>query len=212
MSEENASGVKSASGEGVESTDSDSVSYESYRKAVDQHKRSKTRALEMQQELEAMREQLDKYQARDREAEQRVLEEKGQYDKILQSYKSEIEKLTGQIEGEKQERLNRAKKDAFLSQLPGPLHNSDYINLARLSDIAVDTETGEVDPITLKEAVDGFVTQHPALIKLKSEEKAATSDRERAAPRPVDLNHLNNNKPLSAKEKFMQLRKHEEGL
>jgi uncharacterized membrane protein YkoI len=214
MSEENVGNVEQEESASVQSQTEDHVSYDSYKKAVDQHKRSKGRVLEMQQQLDSITEELGKYRAKDKEVEQRKLEEKGEFDKILQSYKNEIRSLTDQIESGKAERLNRTRKDAFLASLPGPLHNDDYINLAKLNDIAVDKETGEIDPITLKEAVDGFVSKHPALMKLASEESAASKrDVQAQAPKPVNLNKLDgSDKQLSPSELYKQLRLREEGL
>lgn len=155
----------------VEEKQPDVVPYESHRKLLDEKKKER-------ETNKALQAELDNYRKADEERQQRELEEKGEYSKILDQYKSKIGELEGKLESHQANKISDKKKQAFLSALPGSLKNEKYLSFADLGEVAVNPDTGEVDPLGLKSAVDSFISEHGSL--LNSPKASKTTDR--AAP------------------------------
>lgn len=155
----------------VEESQPEVVPYESHRKLLDEKKKERENNKALQAELE-------KYRKAEESRQQVELEEKGEYSKILDQYKSKIGELEGALENHQASKVSDKKKQAFLSALPGSLKNEKYLSFADLNDVAVNPDTGEVDPLGLKSAIDSFVSEHGSL--LNAPKSSTVTDR--AAP------------------------------
>ena len=137
-----------------------SVAYETHKKVLAQRKRD-------QEENRALKERLDKFEAAERAKQQKELESKGEYEKILAERDNKIKQLLESQEEDKRRRVNNEKESAFIQSLPGKLKNPAYLQFMDKESIAIDPETGRVDQGTLKSVVDKFLKEHGSLLESK---------------------------------------------
>lgn len=138
----------------------DSVAYETHQKLLAQRKRD-------QEILKEMNDKLAKFEEAERLKEQKELESKGQYSKILEEREKRIRELEDRFTQQEQKRVNQEKEAAFLQALPGKLRNQSYLSFMDKEGIVIDPETGKVDEGTLKQTVDKFLKEHSALVDTK---------------------------------------------
>lgn len=179
--------ASSASVGNSDSSTDDTVAYDTHRKLLSQRKKDQERLAEFEAEL-------DKYREAERKREQEKLEARGEYEKILTSYKEENERLKNQMEEGKRRSIESAKLQAFVNSLPGKLRNQQYLAFVNTSEIAVDPETNTVDDISLKRAVDDFLRDHGALIEPEKTEAPRLPNR--SSERTAITNEMSNEEKL----------------
>ena len=148
----------------------DVVAYDTHRKLLSQRKADQAKMSDLEQELE-------RYRAQEKQIEQRKLEEKGEYEKILKIKEQEIQELRMQQEENARRDVQAAKLQAFMDTLPGKIRNKQYLAHVNIDDIVVDPETKTVDDYSVKKAVDSFLKDHSSLIEPKEPEKPKLSSR-----------------------------------
>jgi len=135
----------------------DTVQYESYRRVLADHKKSKARA----EELEAKLALIEK---KEKELEEKSLKEQGEYKKLL-----EIEKKKREIEESKRiqyekDLLDAHKLNAVKEKLPAKVKRNEYYSFIDTDKILIDKETGIIDEASLESVANDFITNHSALL------------------------------------------------
>jgi hypothetical protein len=140
-----------ASGQKVaEVENKDTVAYETHRKLLAEKKK-------LQAELEDFR----KAQAEAQEAQEA---QRGEYKKLWESTKTDLDKYKSELEQERQGRQNFVKVQNFLSKLDGKI-DSKYLDFVPTDMIHLDPETGKVDAMSLDKAVEAFMNEHSVLVQ-----------------------------------------------
>lgn len=176
------------------------VSYESYAKLLDQHKKSQLRLKQVEGKLtEKEGEELKEYEQR--------LMKSGEVQKLIQIKDEKIETLSKKaMELEQgfnnlQETLKTAAKtQAVLTRLPGQLVNSEYMAFIDTSKVVLNPDTNEIDNDSVDVVVGEFVKKHPHLIK------AETRTLPNGSPRPAQKLSYNEWLKLPVKEKRTRLK------
>lgn len=159
----------SSEGEGT-NTSKDSVSYETFNKLLAQRKKDR-------EKLSAYEKQLEELSGWKNQLEEQESVKKGEYEKILATYKAENEKLKASLTETQRSIVDGQKYNAFLDKLPGRLDRSEYLQFVNLEDIALDPDTGVVEESTVLKAVDNFVKTHGRLITPVDSKKMPSHDR-----------------------------------
>jgi hypothetical protein len=155
-----------ASGQKVEVENKDTVAYETHRKLLAEKKK-------LQAELEDFR----KAQTEAQEAQEA---QRGEYKKLWESTKSDLDKYKSELEQERQGRQNFVKVNKFLSRIDGKI-DSKYLDFVPTDMIHLDPETGKIDDMSLDKAVEAFMNEHSLLIQKPS----AVGTRDRAPSHAV---------------------------
>jgi hypothetical protein len=142
--------------DGQKPQDKDTVAYETYRRVVGESKKAKSRAKELETELQA-------YKDAEKRKEEEDLEKRGEYDKVKASLQEELDKAKAENKALKQEHTDNRKLGAFLSSLDGTVAK-EYWPLINIDQIAVDPDTNEIDELSVKRLVDTFKSTHSRLI------------------------------------------------
>lgn len=141
-----------ASGEGEQPTNSENkVSRESYLKAVDEAKKAKARAAD----LEARQKKLDEDKLR----------EQGEYKKLLEDREKDLKKAAATIEQFRQKEINGKKLMAFEEKLGGKLRSKDFLSMVDLSRISYDEQSESVDLKTVESVASDFMQKFDYLIE-----------------------------------------------
>jgi hypothetical protein len=128
-----------------------------FRKLLGQRKKDKARLIEMEQKLHH-------YEAERREAEEKKLQEEGEFKTLLQRKEEE---LAAERERAKkaEDSLNYSYKlRAVLEKLPGKIRRNEYIDFMNVDAVKFDAESMDIDENSVQEVVNGFVTKYNDLI------------------------------------------------
>jgi hypothetical protein len=128
-----------------------SVAYDTHRRIL----REKKEAVE----------KLAEYERREREAEEAKAAEKGDFHKVVGTYKERTAQLERENEELRQANIVRAKLNAFMKKVPGQIVNDEYLSFVKIDNIAIDPDTGEVDQLSLDSEVNSYVKDHGHLIR-----------------------------------------------
>jgi len=139
----------------------DVVKYETYKKVLSQHKRSQQEALELKQ-------RLDVIEKREREREEALLTEQGEYKKLLELERKRSEEKSKEAERSAQMLLETHKLNAFREKLPGKLKHNSYYSFVPTDSIVIDPESGIIDDNSLSSVVSDFLKHHSALVESPS--------------------------------------------
>lgn len=183
-----------------ESSNADTVDHSSFKKLLNQRKNDKSKMAEMASTIEAMQAKLQEYGKKEEKIQQTKLEEQQQYAELKKRYEERIKALDEQEHQRKQEEIRRQKIDLFKKELPGQLRHEDYLKLANLNNITVHPDQGIVDEVSVKEAVDEFVKNHPHLIDIPQEKKPLPSESPKSGAPSVNGDIKN-----MSKEQLMEL-------
>ena len=136
----------------------DSVKYETYSRTMSQLKKS-------QDEAKGLKDRLDALELKDNQAEESRLNEQGEFKKLLELERDKNTKAEQKITDHERTMLNAHKLSAFRQKLPGKLKNNAYYDFVDTDNIVIDPTTGAVDEGALDQVVNGFLTEHAALIE-----------------------------------------------
>lgn len=151
---------------------SEFVAHSTFKKLLGQHKNLQEKARENE-------ELLMQYQAKEKEAEKKRLEEKGEYKKLLDLKSKELEKHQAEANEYKKRLLDAHKLNAFCEKLPGKIANPKYFKHVETENILIDPETGIIDETSLTNAVNSFLSEHNKLldVNVSSMPSDATTDK-----------------------------------
>lgn len=126
------------------------VSYDTHRRVLDEKKR-----------IQAENEQFRKEKS---EREQKELEAKGEYQKMLENERAERAKVEGELKLVREQETGRRKLGAVLSAVGGKI-DAKFFGLVPIEDVAVDPDTGEIDAMSVTKAVEKLKATYPEIIK-----------------------------------------------
>lgn len=142
-----------------------SVAYESYMKALGEKKAA-------QERLKEMEARLSDFENAQREAEERKLNEKGEFKKIVELREAEIAKLKDELNSVAKERdsyrgnlTDTYKLQSFYDKLPGKIKRQEFLNFVDLDSIVLDPETGSVDSQSVDNVVSSFMENYGDLVE-----------------------------------------------
>lgn len=135
----------------------DVVSYETFNKLLAQRKKDR-------EKLTNYEKQLEELSGWKKSLEEQESVKKGEYEKILSTYKTENETLKSKLSEVQKSIVDGQKYQSFIDKLPGRLDRSEYLQFVNVEEIAIDPETGVVDEATVQSAVDKFVKNYGKLI------------------------------------------------
>lgn len=150
--------------EGNREQTSDSVAYETHRKLLGERKKDR-------EKLSQMQEELARYQALERQKEEREAEANGEWDKLKRTYQEQIQDLQGKVTNYERSMVEGRKLQSFMEKVPGTIPKREYLSFVDTDEIILDPETGEVDEMSLEKTVNSFVQEYPHLIVPKDSKK-----------------------------------------
>lgn len=156
----------------------DTVKYETYKKTLGQYKKT-------QAERDELLSQLEQYKNAEKEREEAKLKEQGEYKKLLDLARQESNELKQKVSNYENQFVMRTKIDALKSFLPGQLKRDDYLAHARINEIVLDPETGEVEESSVKAVVDDFIKNHGDLISVPNKSPATSYAPADLTPKPI---------------------------
>lgn len=137
------------------------VAYESFVKVLDEKK--------------SLQAKLQEYERLRKEDEERKLNEKGEYKKILELREKELEETRLKLEKVSNEKIETEgdlrdtwKLQAFYQELPGKVKKSEYLSFIDLESIVLDPETRQIDKASVKNAVSNFMENYSDLVDTKT--------------------------------------------
>jgi len=129
------------------------VSYETHAKLLDEKKKASARLAELEAAEEARK--------------LKALEEKGEYQKIIEQKEKELADKNSKLHELTQRETDRLKLSSLLKALPGTVDPKFYKFIDQIDDIVVNPETGEVDEVSVNRAAEKFRKQYPEWIQTK---------------------------------------------
>lgn len=141
--------------------ESQTVSYESHKRLLDQRKKD-------QEDLRAERSKREALEAKLAEDEQKKLEEQGNFKKISEDLKQKLEEKEKNLFALDKKVKDSQKIAAFKSKLPGELSHKDFLSFVKIDAIQFDSN-GDIDENSVKAEVERFSSIYPDVIKRKSE-------------------------------------------
>lgn len=148
----------------------DTVSHDTHKKLLSQRKRDQSVISELQ-------EKLTHFEKLEQDKAQAEAEKRGEYDKVISSYKERMSSLEQENESYKRSISDSIKMNSFLNKLPGKIKKNEYTKFIDLEDIALDPDTGAVEETTLETAVNKFVENYSDLIAHGNQGKLPKVDR-----------------------------------
>jgi hypothetical protein len=135
----------------------DTVAYETDKKAVNERKRDLERLRETESKLNEVLGTL-------KQREEEELRKKEDYKKLLELKAEEANTFKSKYETMMEERRTASKLTALLEVLPGKV-DKKYWDKLPYDQIIQDDESGEIDELSLAKARDLFVAEYPEIIR-----------------------------------------------
>jgi len=132
----------------------DKVSYDTYRKVLNEAKKTK--------------ELLKQYETDKQVSDENKLKEQNQYKELFDKKNSDLTELQKQFDQQKSSINNSLKRQAFEKVLGGQLRSDAYSAFIPFDKIILDTETNSINDDSVKMAVSDFVKDHSALVEFQT--------------------------------------------
>lgn len=152
-SEENEPNTISNEKGDAQTTQNDTVKYDTYRKVLGEKKK-------MQQRLEEL-------EAKQRDHEEKSLIEQNKYKEAYEATKKELEDQKIKLKTLEQQEVDGKKLQSFLETIDGKIE-SKYWGHISLDKIIVDDTTGEIDKMSVMREVEFVRSTYPEIIQRKS--------------------------------------------
>ena len=136
------------------------VSFTTYKKTLTQLKN-------MQEKYREKESLLDEFQRKEKEIEQKRLEEQGEYKKLLDMERQKLTKYEQERDQYKNKLITAHKLNAFTEKLPSKISRPEYYKHIDVDSIIIDPETGMVDESSVDNAVNLFIKEHHQLLDTK---------------------------------------------
>ena len=141
-------------------TSKDSVSYESFKKVLDEKK-------SVQDRMKSLEDELNKFRSEEKKREEAKLREKEDWKKLLEQREQELTDYKQKFEGLNTQITEGRKLSAVLSQITGEVPDH-YLGLISTDDVAVDPETGMPDTASALRVAKEFEKRYPEVIKRRA--------------------------------------------
>lgn len=188
MSTDNAaSGAPQESSGQPENQSNDRVSYDTYRKVLNETKKLREAFKQVEEEKQRLSEQK--------------LREQNEYKILWEQEKSKAEKLSSVLAEQEISIVNGMKYQEFEKHLGGKLKDQDYATFVPFDKIVINPETKRVDEESVKGAVADFVKKHSNLVEFQS---GAKLPNEAARPGSIGTKPL---EEMSSSDIMNELRK-----
>lgn len=144
--------------ESVESQAENKVAYETYQKVLAERKRDQERVRELNAKLEEI-------EINNKRIEEEILKKKEDYKTLLDNKTKEHEQAAYELNQMKEQRKQALKLNAFLEGCGNNQIKKNYWKMIPVGDIIINPETGEVDPLSVKMAVDAYMRDYPETLE-----------------------------------------------
>jgi len=153
----------------------DKVSYDTYRKVLNEAKKTK--------------DLLKQYEAERQVSDENKLKEQNQYKELFENKDKQVTELSKKLEQQESSINNSLKRQAFEKFLGGHLKSDAYSAFIPFDKIILDHETKRINDDSVKMAVSDFVKDHSALVEFQ------TGKLPNLAPKkyeevPTDMNNM----------------------
>lgn len=137
----------------------ENVPYSKFRELLDEKKKE-------QSEKRELASKVAEFEKREREKEEELLRKKGDYEALLKSRDEELAKTKQELSAREKRDLELAKARAFVKAAGGDI-DSRFLEhgLINIDAIVVDPSTGEIDQMSVAQAVDSFKKVWPEAFK-----------------------------------------------
>ncbi len=116
-------------------------------------------------------EKLSQYEEQEKQASEARDLKKGEFNKVLTTYKDEIGALKGELKSFQDNETYQRKIYAVQKKLPGSVKKDEYYSFLDIDDVQLDPETGSVDDLSVERVVNKFVENYSDLIAPKESKK-----------------------------------------
>lgn len=140
------------------------VPYDTHRRLLDQRKKDTVRF----QEIET---KLKQYEQKEQQSVEQEAEAKGEYTKILGSYKQQIEDLKSRNTSYEKNLIDGQKLQSVLDRLPGKVKKQEFMSFIDLDSIVIDPSNGAIDDHSLDTTVNKFVKDYHDLIQFNNDKR-----------------------------------------
>lgn len=155
MSDQNAGGASTlVPVEQKDDSQNGKVSYETYKKVLDEAKRFKD-----------MSKNLAEEKAKNDE---KTLADQQQWKSLAEQYKTQLEQTKSVLNEQEKSIVNGLKYHEFEKHLGGKLKNKDYASFIDFEKIAINPESRTVDEESVKSVVNEFLKSHSPLVEFQS--------------------------------------------
>lgn len=165
-----------ASGEKTETpapeSKKDVVAYDTYRKVLSEKKKR-------DEQLGELASRVEEFERREKEREEGELRQKEDFKKLLELRENELGEYRSKYEQLTEQTTNATKLTSILDNLPGKV-SQKYWDKLPLDDVVIDQDSGRPDEVSVKKAIEKFVSEYPEIVQ-----RQASSKVQPAAPKPV---------------------------
>lgn len=152
MSTENAaSGAPQENSVQLENQTKDSVSYDTYRRLLNEAKKLKEQ-VKLQEEEKA-------------KSHEQKLREQQEWKALAEAKSAQAEHLEKAFREQQEQIVNGMKYQEFEKHLGGKLKNKDYATFIDFEKIVINPETKQIDSESVKSVVSSFVKEHAPLVE-----------------------------------------------
>lgn len=130
------------------------VSYETYKKVLEEAKKQKELARTLAEEKA--------------KNDEKALAEQQQWKVLAEQYKQQLEQTKSVLSEQEKSIVNGLKYQEFEKHLGGRLKNKDYASFIEFEKIAINPESRTVDEESVKAVVNEFLKQHSPLVEFQS--------------------------------------------
>lgn len=143
--------------------------------SLDTHRRTLASLKNTQLRLKELEQRAAEWESKQRDAEEKVLQEKGEWSKLVELKTKQLMEMQAKLaEREAQENalkrtlFDAAKLQAVRERLPGQLIRSEYAQFIDIDKVIMNPETNEIDEDSVAVVADEFVRAHSGLLKRDS--------------------------------------------
>ena len=155
MSTDNAGSASTQESSGQsENQSNDKVSYDTYRKVLNEAKKYRDAFKQVEEEKQRMSDQK--------------LKEQNEWKTLADQYKSKLDETSKVLQEQEASIVNGMKYQEFEKHLGGKLKDQDYATFVPFDKIAINPETKRIDEESVKGAVADFVKKHSHLVEFTS--------------------------------------------
>ena len=130
------------------------VSFETYRKVLEEAKKFKERTKNLEEEKA--------------KNDEKALAEQQQWKVLAEQYKTQLEQTKSVLSEQEKSIVNGLKYQEFEKHLGGRLKNKDYASFIEFEKIAINPESRTVDEESVKVVVNDFLKNHSPLVEFHS--------------------------------------------
>lgn len=152
--EQVASGAPQENSVQLENQNKDSVSYDTYRRLLNEAKKLKEQVKLIEEEKAKSHEQK--------------LREQNEWKALAEAKTAQAEHLEKAFREQQEQIVNGMKYQEFEKHLGGKLKNKDYATFIDFDKIVINPETKQIDSESVKTVVSGFVKEHSSLVEFSS--------------------------------------------